>query len=420
MYHKSTLPNGLRVLTVPMPQCRSVTMAVYLGAGSRYEVAEQAGISHFIEHMLFKGTKRRPKAQIISETIEGVGGFMNAATDREVTTYWAKVAKDHLPIALDLLGDMLLESLYKPEEIERERHVITEEISSLNDSPQQRVDLLIDEVMWPGHSLGRDVGGTRETVGAITRDQMVAYIGRQYAPNNAVVALAGDLDHEAVVQDIAAHFGAWKRAKPLAWEPSRNGQKAPRVGLFSKKTEQAHLCLAYPGVSGRDPDRFTLDLLSVVLGEGMSSRLFVELRERRALAYDIHSYVSHFQDDGAMVVYAGVDPKNIEKAIGGIRGEIERLRQPIPDAEMHKAKEMTKGRLLLRTEDTRSMAGWVGGQELLNGEVRTIDDVVAIIEALTAEDLRRVAERVLNPDKVNLAVVGPYRSEARFQRVVGG
>ncbi len=418
MYEKAILPNGLRLLTVPMPHVRSVTVAMFLGAGSRYESDEEAGLSHFLEHMLFKGTRRRPLAQEISETIEGVGGYMNASTDREVTTYWAKVAKHHFGTALDLLSDMMLNSVYDPNEMERERGVILEEIASVNDSPQQRADLLIDQVLWPDQPLGRDIAGTKESVSSITRPQMMEYLGCQYAPSNAVVAVAGDLAHEAVVDSVAALLGEWSPAEPRSWFPAINGQKSPRVRLQPQKTEQAHVCIAFPALSSKHPDRYSLDLLNVILGEGMSSRLFVEIRERQGLAYDVHSYVTHLLDDGAVTIYAGVEPKKIDAAINAALSEVNRLRDGVPEHELHKAKEMVKGRLLLRTEDTRSMAGWVGAQELLRGEINTVDDIVDIIDAVQADDLQRIAGDIFNADKVNLAVVGPYRSEARFQRLV--
>ena len=418
MYQRATLPNGLRVLTVPMPHVQSVTVAFFLGAGSRYESDEEAGVSHFAEHMLFKGTKRRPLPQQIAETIEGVGGYMNASTDREVTIYWVKVAKPHFPIALDLLSDMILNSVYDPGEMERERKVILEEIGSIKDSPPQLVDLLIDQTLWPDQPLGRDVGGTKESVSGITKDSLVGYVGQQYAPNNTVVAVAGNVEHGQVVKAVQRHVADWQAREPRKLIPSTNEQTAPRIGLKRQSTEQAHLCIAYPGLSSSHPDRYALDMLNVVFGEGMSSRLFLEIREKRGLAYDVHSYVSHFLDDGSLTVYAGVEPKSIDEATKAILGEIDRLKKRVPDHELHKAREMTKGRLLLRTEDTRSMASWVGAQELLLGEVKTIDEVVEIVESTTAEELERVAGALLVPGKVNLAVVGPYRSEARFHRLV--
>ena len=427
VFPDSTLDNGLRIVSAPMPHVRSVTTAFFLGAGSRYETDAEAGLSHFVEHMVFKGTKKRPLAKVISETIEGVGGYLNASTDREATVYWAKVAAPHFDLSLDLLVDMLRNSLYEPGEIERERKVILEELAATYDSPAQLVDLLIDETMWPGEALGRDIGGSRESVSGIMRPQLVDYVADQYAPDNCVVAVAGQIEHEQVVAAVEAQLGSWGRrrghGKGRAWERSASvggaGQDEPRVGLKSRRTEQAHLCIAYPGLSSSDPERYALDLLNVVLGEGMSSRLFLRVREELGLAYDVHSYAAHFLDDGAVTVYAGVEPKQINGAIKAILGEIRGVMEPIGKAELRKAKEMIKGRLLLRTEDTRSMAAWAGGQLLLLGELRSIDEVVEIVEALTAEDLRRAAERVFSPEKVNLAVVGPYRSEARFERLAG-
>ncbi len=420
MHQKTTLPNGLRVLTVPMPHVRSVTVACFFGAGSRYESDAEGGLSHFLEHMLFKGTKKRPLPQQISEAIEGIGGFMNASTDREVTIYWAKVARHHFATAADLLADVILHSVFKPVEVERERKVILEEIGSINDSPQQLVDLLIDTTMWPGQPLGRDVGGTKESVSALSRRAMLDYLGEQYVPNNCVVAVAGDITHEEVVNVIGGQLGKWKRSKPRTWFPAKNGQKSPRASLKSQKTEQAHLCIAFPGLSSKHPDRYALDMLNVVMGEGMSSRLFLEIREKLGLAYDVHSYASHFLDDGALTLYAGVEPKNIDRTIAAALQVLESMKEPVPEHEMHKAKEMTKGRLLLRTEDTRSMAGWVGAQELLRNEVVTIDEVVAIVDAMTPRALQAVAKRIITPAKRNLAIVGPFRTPARFERLISG
>lgn len=418
MYQRTVLANGLRVLTVPMPQVRSVTVAVFLGAGSRYETPAEAGLSHFLEHMLFKGTQRRPLPQMISEAVEGVGGYMNASTDRELTIYWAKAGEHHMGTIMDLLADMLTGSRLDPTEFEREKKIIIEEINSINDSPQQRVDLLIDEVMWPGQPLGRDVAGTPETVSALSRGAMLAYRASQYAPNNAVIAICGNVEHEEVTHAVDQYFGAWQRTDPRNWLPSKNGHKSKRIGLHTQKTEQAHLCMAFPGLSSQHPDRYALDMLNVVLGEGMSSRLFVEIREKRGLAYEVHSYASHFADTGAMTVYAGVDPKNIDSAVEGILGEIGRLKESIPAAELHKAKEMTKGRLLLRTEDTRSMASWVGAQEVLRNEVKTVDDIVEIVDGITIATLHRVANEILAPERLKMAVVGPFRSTNRFHRLL--
>jgi predicted Zn-dependent peptidase len=420
MFQQTVLDNGLRVLTVPMPGTRSVSLGFFIGAGSRYERDEEAGLSHFAEHLHFKGTQRRPEGQFLSEAIEGVGGEMNADTDREMTVSWTKVARAHFPLALDLLTDMLRNSLYRQEHVDRERKVILEEINAILDSPQEQADLLIDEVLWPAQPLGREVAGTKDSVGAITREQIVAYVAAQYVPNNSVVAVAGDLMHAEVVDAVAGQLAGWKAARPRAWYPAVNGQKQPQTGLRPYRTEQAYLCLAYRGFSSRHPDRYALDLLNSILGGGTSSRLFVEIREKRGLAYDVHSYSRHYQDDGALTIYAGVAPKAIDTAVAALQHEVRRLKEGVLEPELKRVKEMTRGRMLLRSEDTLSLSRWVGAQAMLTGEVKTVDETVAKVDAITADDLQRVAETVLQPEKANLAVVGPYRSQARFARLVRG
>ena len=307
-YHRTTLANGLRILTAPMPTTRSVAVSLYVGAGSRYETDPEAGISHLLEHLLFKGTPKRPTPQEISELIEGVGGVMNAGTDREMTVYYAKVARLHFDRAADVLTDMIRNALIAGEELEKERKVVIEELAAVEDSPAQLVDLLLDATMWPGQPLGRDVGGTEATVTRITRDETVEYLHRQYVPNNIVVSIAGAVDHEEVVAFIDNALGDWQAGSPSAWFPAVNGQDAPRLAVQYKQSEQAHIEIAVHGCSSLHPDRYAMDLISVILGEGMSSRLFIELREKRALCYDVHSFSSHYLDAGSFAVYAGVDP----------------------------------------------------------------------------------------------------------------
>jgi predicted Zn-dependent peptidase len=305
---------------------------------------------------------------------------------------------------------MVRHSRFDPEEIEKERQVINEEISMSRDSPACLVDLLIDEVLWPGHALGRDVAGTKETVSRITREMLLGFVTRQYLPNTTVIGVAGRVEHESVVSAIARQFQDWERAASPRWLPAVDNQTSPRVKVEYKDTEQAHLCLALPGLSLLHPDRYALDLLSAILGEGMSSRLFQEIREKRGLAYDIHSYISYFQDTGALIVGAGVDPRRLPRAISAILTELSRLKEGIPQDELKRAKEMTKGRMLLRLEDSRAMAGSLAAQELLLNRVRTIDEMLSIIDAITAEDLERIANQLLHYEKLNLAVVGPLKN----------
>jgi predicted Zn-dependent peptidase len=269
--------------------------------------------------------------------------------------------------------------------------------------------------MWPDQPLGRDVAGTEASVSGLTRAVALDYMARQYVPNNVVVSVAGAVDHGDVVRFFDAELGDWPRGVPVGWFPAVNGQDSARLSLLYKKTEQAHLEVAVQGVSSQDGDRFAADLISVVLGEGMSSRLFVELREKRALCYDVHSYASHYLDAGSFAVYAGVDPKKATEAMDALIGELARLRDAgVTDEELHKAKELSKGRLLLRMEDTRSVSGWLGGQEMLNGGVKTPDEVVALIDAVQPHDDRRVARTMLEQDRMSAAVVGPYKTDRRF------
>jgi predicted Zn-dependent peptidase len=398
-----------------MPGTRSVAVSVYVGAGSRYEPPEDAGISHLLEHLLFKGTAKRPTSQQISELIDGVGGILNAGTDRELTVYYAKVARPHFDLAADLLTDMVRNPIVAEEEVEKERKVVIEELASVADSPAQLVDVLLDATMWPGQPLGRDVAGTEASVSELTRERTWEYLARQYVPNNMVVAVAGAVEHDDVVAAIEGALGDWQRGVPSSWFPAVNGQGEPRLSLLYKRTEQAHIEIAVHALSSQDPDRFALDLISVVLGEGMSSRLFLELREKRALCYDVHSYASHYLDTGAFAVYAGVDPKKAAEAVDALLHELARMRDDgMSDEELHKARELSKGRLLLRMEDTRAVSGWIGGQEMLNGAVRTPDEVVALIDAVTTDDVKRVARHVLDEQQLSLAIVGPFKSERRF------
>ena len=392
---------------------------MYVGAGSRYETDEEAGLSHFLEHMLFKGASRRPTAREISEAIESVGGMHNAATDREVTVYYAKVPHTAALPTIDILADMLRDPVMDAAELEKERAVILEELASVEDSPGELAAGLIDETLWPHQPLGRNVGGTPESVSALPLTAVNAYFRRQYVPANTVLAVAGNVSHTDVVAAAERWLGDMPTAEAGAWYPvaARNG--SPRVAVKEKQTEQAHICIAYPSVSLSHPDRFAVDLLSTVLGEGMSSRLFLELREERALVYDVHSYPSEFRDAGSFTVYAGCDPDNALVTIEAVLEENRKLLAGIPAAELAKAREMAKGRIQLRMEDTRSVAGWLGSQELLLGRIETVDEVVARIDAVTMDELMDVAHRVLAPEQATLALVGPFESDEPFVRALG-
>ena len=418
MFQKTLLDNGLSILTSSMPHIHSVSMAMFVGAGSRYEVDEIAGTSHFLEHLLFKGTKNWPSAREVSEAVEGVGGIMNASTDREMTIYWCKVAKLHFRRSLEVLIDMLVHPLIDPEELEKEREVVLEELRMTNDYPSNRVDLLIDETLWPSQAMGRDVGGSQETVKEITRDQIMQYMGSQYTPSNVVAAVAGDVTHQEVVDLLDDALNDWKGAEPISWLPVEGRNGAERIKVEQRKTDQTHLCLAMPGLPLTHPDRYALTLMNVMLGEGMSSRLFLELREKQSLAYDIHSSINLYRDCGSLSVYCGVEPKKTKTAITAILEQLGGLKSTIPESELDKARELSKGRMMLRMEDSRSVAMWMGAQEKLTGNVRTVDEVVEMLDEVTTDDVERVATDLIQEENLNLALVGPYRSDAQFKKLL--
>ncbi|OGN97010.1 MAG: hypothetical protein A2Z77_07985 [Chloroflexi bacterium RBG_13_51_36] len=407
MYDKVVLDNGLRVITSTMPNSRSVCLVILVGAGSCHETKEEAGISHFVEHLLFKGTERRPTAKEISEDIEGVGGIINGGTDKELTVYWCKVASPHFPIALDVLSDLLLNSRFDNKDIEQERHVITEEINMNLDTPQQRVSTLIDELLWPEQPLGREVIGYKETVSSIKREQLLNYVARRYMPNDTVLSIAGNVQHEEAIAQIKPLFDQWSAKELTTGYITDDRQTEARLRIDPKDIEQAHLCLGVHGFSHSHPQRFAIDLLSTVLGAGMSSRLFTEIRENRGLAYDIHSYTEHFLNSGALTIYAGVDPDKVEIALSAILEEVSKVKQAISVSELTRAKELSKGRSYLRFEDSQNVAMWYGGQEILTRQILDIDDVISIVDAITIDQLKEVAHEILTDSGLNLAITGP-------------
>ncbi len=418
MYQKIALDNGLRIITCPMPHTRSVSVCIYMGAGSRYESDAQAGVSHFIEHLCFRGTEKRASAKDISGAIEGVGGVLNGGTDKELTVYWCKVAQPHFHLALDVLADMVLHSRFGRKDIEKERQIIVEEISMSKDAPNQLVGMILDELLWPDHPLGRDVAGTNKSVADMTREQMLDYMASEYSPANTVIAIAGNIQQDEAVNEVQKILGKWTNKKTRLDFVPYIENKNPRMKIENRETEQTHLCLALPGLSLQHPQRFTLDLLNVILGEGMSSRLFLEVRDKLGLAYNIHSYLDHFQDSGALTVYAGVHPKKLEIGITAILQQLALLKEKITEEELNKAKELSKGRLLLRMEDSRSVAGWVGGQEILNGSIMDVEEVVAVIDKVTAEEMCTLAKELLIGEKLRLSVVGPVKSADHLEKLL--
>ncbi len=404
-----TLENGLRVVISPMPHMRSVALSMYVQAGSRFEASPDAGLSHFVEHLCFKGTARRPSPQEISAEIDAVGGSINAATEREYTVYYAKVTPEHREQTLDILGDMLRHSLYVPEEVERERSVIIEELAAVEDSPDEQAGLALDGLLWPGQPHGRDIAGSAETVNAISLERLTAYWREQYVANGCVVSIAGAVTLEEGLALARSLFADWGTGTPGTWERNQP-TTGDRVRLIKKETEQAHLAIGFMGVGSQDPARYALGALSVIVGEGMSSRLFVRLREELGLCYDIRSSLTQLLDTGSFGVSAGVDPSKAAESLREIASELRRAREPITAAELERAQGLLRSRIQLHVEDTQAVASWYGARAARGLPLITPDDTIACYQAVTIEAVQAIARTVLTDERMRIAVVGPFES----------
>ena len=413
------LPGGARLVVESMPERHSTSVVLMFAGGSRLEDDRLGGVSHFIEHLYFKGTRRRPSSKEIADAIEGVGGFINASTDKELTAYWARVPSEHMGLGLDVLFDIVANSKVDPEDIEKERMVILDELRMYQDQPQELVQNLFEELVWPGHPLGRDIAGTEASVSRLTRDDILEYADAHYRLPNMVVGAAGSLDVEETIDLVARGLslgadadGSLSAAAPLPLE-------SPRVLVRRRDTEQAHVCLGARALSYMDPDRYALDLLNTVLGEGMSSRLFLNIRERLGLAYDVHSFTQKHRDTGYIGVYIGVEPKKAPDAVNGAIAELRGLGETeVSHEELTRAKEFTKGRLRLELETTNGVAFWLTYQQLLLGAIKTIDEELALVDAVSAEDVQRVARQVLS-GPLQMAVVGPFPRDSAFRLAIG-
>ncbi|MEA2612468.1 MAG: hypothetical protein QOI52_427 [Chloroflexota bacterium] len=409
---RTVLPGGLRVITEAMPTVRSVSFGIWVGIGSRDESPALAGSSHFLEHLLFKGTERRT-AWEISSAIEAVGGETNAFTAKEYTCYYARVLDEDLPMAADILCDMLTSSVIEPDDVEVERGVILEEISMHDDDPGDVVHDLFCAALFGGHPLGRPVIGTNETITAMTRAQIDGFYREHYQPGQLVIAAAGNLEHDRVTELVHAAYAAAGQLTPGPEPaPERRGAAVERQGpatvVHGKDTEQAHVVIGGRGLHRHDERRFALGVLNQALGGGMSSRLFQEIREKRGLAYSVYSYASQYADAGMFGVYAGCAPGRVDEVLGIIRAELAKVaRAGITDAEIERGKGMLKGSTVLGLEDTGSRMSRIGKGELLYADVLAVDDLLARIDAVTAEDVRSIASEVLD-QPMSLGVIGPF------------
>jgi len=416
VFEKTVLPNGLRAVTAPMPQAKSVACFVMLAAGSRYETRETNGIAHFAEHMFFKGTERRPTARDIAGEIDSIGGEFNAFTGKEYTGYYVKCAAEHRDTALDVLVDMLRNSKFDPEEIEREKGVIVEEMNMYYDTPRDYLEGVYDELLYDDTPLGWDIIGKKETVRSAERETFLDYLDHWYRAPRMVAGIAGAVGDDIVprLEELLGDVpnGAKGSPPPVEWKQDR-----AQVKVHTKQSDQAHIRVGVHSYPINHPDRYALGLLATVLGGGMSSRLFTEVRERRGLAYYVYGYNMGYTDTGTLYAQGGVDIKRIDEAVKTIVAEFGRIAaEPVEGDELEKARNFAKGRLVLSLEDPKGTIMFGLRSEVLEGTLREPDDVLAGYDAVTIEDIQRIAQDIVRENRLNLAVIGPFDDPGRFEK----
>ncbi len=405
MVEKTTLGNGVRILTHKIPYVRSVSLGVWVNVGARDESADENGLSHFIEHMIFKGTARR-SAFDIAKAFDAIGGHTNAFTGMETTCYHARVMDAHLDTAVDVLSDIFLHSVFAPEEVERERPVIFQEIEMVEDSPEEFIHVLAEEAFWGDHALGRPITGSRENVLRFDSDALKAFFGRLYQPDRILISAAGNVEHDQLAAQFAEAFEA---IEPGNGFPDR-GRPGGRSGVFANERAlgQVHLCLETPGISATDPRRYAASLLGTILGGNMSSRLFQEIREKRGLAYSVYSFMGSYEDTGTSGVYVGTSPDKGPKALELILWELTRLRDaPVDPAELRDAKEFTKGGLLLSAESVDNAMVRLAQNEIHFGEFVPLETAIERIEAVTVAEIRQLAGDLFDPSRAAMTSLGP-------------
>lgn len=406
MFERTALPGGPRVISARMPGMRSFSAAVYVMAGSRGETRETSGLAHFMEHITFKGTRDLVTSRDVSDAIEGVGGSSNAATDREITVYWARLPVREAQRGLHVLSELTLRPRLRSGDIAHERDIIVDEIRSYRDDPGQFIYNVWDEAFFGDSPLGWEIAGDEASVSALSDSHIRDFWAAAYQPSNMVVSVAGDVGHDQAVELVAQAFGQGGGA-PLSFPPAPD-TPVKRLRVVHRHTAQSHVCLGVPALPRDHPDQWTLDLLNTVLGDGTSSRLFMQIREVQGLAYDVHSFQTDYADCGVLQVYMGVDADDVVPAVRGVTTELERLRdEPVPANELERARNYTIGRLELRLEESRSMASFLGSQEALHERVMTMDEVIEALRAVTAEDIRSLAERLFRDEVLCAAVIGP-------------
>lgn len=408
-FNRTVLPNGLRVLTIAMPSLESATILVMVGAGSRYETHLNSGISHFLEHMAFKGTEKRPSAREISTLIDGMGGEFNAFTGKESTGYYIKSSKDRVETSIDVLSDMLMRSKFEPMEINKERGVIIEEINLYEDMPARKIGDIYEALLYGDTPMGWDIAGDKKVINTTSREDFLSYMKDFYSASNMTVVAAGGIDEKEILALVEKYFGVMKQFATKSFVALTEKQEKPELLVAHKKTEQVHIALGVRTVPLHSPKRYPLSVLAAILGGGMSSRLMHEIRETRGLAYYVRSSSDEYADVGSFVSTAGIDPKRVLEAVEVMMEEYQKVSQgkmELTQTELKKAKELLKGHLVLDLEDSRSVAGFYAHQELLEEKIENPDDVISRIDAVTSEDVEAVGREFFVNQGLNLALIG--------------
>ncbi len=407
---KTILPNGVTILSERVPYVDSVSVGVWARAGSRDEDANRRGMSHFVEHMLFKGTEKRSARQIADE-MDGLGGHLNAFTDKEFTCYYAKVLREHLPIALDVITDMFLRSRFDPEEIEREKNVVLEEIKRHQDTPEDHVHDLLAEALWKEHRLGNPVIGLASVIRKLTRQDLLDYVHEFYRPNAMVISAAGNVEHRELVDLVSGQFGELQGGRSPRVPVEASACKEQR--LVNRPTEQVHFCLGTAGFPQDRPEKYALAAIDSILGGGMSSRLFQEIRENRGLAYAIGSYSASYQEAGLFAVYGGTSVENVGQVLELARAECENIsRNSVTDAELERSKNQIRGALVLGQESMSNRMSRLAKSEIYFGRIMRLDEIISSITAVTRDDVADVASRLFGSGSFALAAIGPFRKHA--------
>lgn len=421
MFTKHTLPNSVRVILSPLKETKTVTILVLFGVGSRYEVERINGISHFIEHMMFKGTKKRPNSLAISKELDGVGAEYNAYTTKEVTGYWIKVNHEKLDLALDMVSDMLYNSKFDSTEIEREKKVICEELHMYRDNPIMYVDTLLEKLMFAPSPLGWDIGGEDPIILGMKRQDMITFRDRHYHGKNQVVGIAGNFDEKKTEALVKKYFGAREKTqKENVYQPyKRKLSSKARAIVHFKETEQVQFDMGFHAFSFTDPKVYAASLLGIILGGTMSSRLFIAIRERLGLCYSIRASHQGMLDTGIFSVQAGLDKARIKEAIAAILSELVRIRDKgVTAAELKRAKEYIKGKMALQFEDSENVVSWYVTQELTTKKILTPEQKIEKLQVVTAKDIDAVSKQLFSTKNINLAIIGPYKDEKEFEKLL--